>query len=213
MTFWSISSFFHGLKLVKWDWADIRIFFVPCYWILCHPWLTQDSIRGLYHLVSQPLGAEGLFILCKDIPQRRSSAPLGQSRCPLQCNTWGRHSLMLPHGKCPSGQAASPLGLLLASSTGGQGQTGGETARINITRCKRLNKASHFCPERTKYELHLHWKKKILMKLFDCYWGYFSLLNILQKILSGVVMFKTFKYQPDGCGKLCFRSKQFCAVI
>lgn len=50
------------------------------------------------------------------LPQRLSSAPLGQSLCPLHCKAWGRHSLMFPHGNWPSGHLASTSTLLLVTS-------------------------------------------------------------------------------------------------
>lgn len=53
-----------------------------------------------------------------DSPQRRSSAPLGQSLCPLHCRTWGRHSLVFPQGNWPRGH--TPSLTLLACSTEGK---------------------------------------------------------------------------------------------
>lgn len=54
---------------------------------------------------------------CVDSPQPRSSAPLGQSLCPLHCRTCGRHSLVFPHGNWPRGHPVSLT--LVASSTEG----------------------------------------------------------------------------------------------
>lgn len=54
---------------------------------------------------------------CVDSPQPSSSAPLGQSLCPLHCRTCGRHSLMFPHGNWPRGHPVSLT--LVASSTEG----------------------------------------------------------------------------------------------
>lgn len=52
----------------------------------------------------------------KHLPQRRSSAPLGQSLCPLHCKACGRHSLVFPHGKCPRRQLVSSFTLLACSA-------------------------------------------------------------------------------------------------
>ena len=52
----------------------------------------------------------------RHLPQCRSSAPLGQSLCPLHCKACGRHSLTFPHGKCPRRHPVSSFPLLACSA-------------------------------------------------------------------------------------------------
>lgn len=109
-------------KIHFWNrWLVKILFFFPA----IDPYITLACywLRGLHHLVSHPLRQR--ILTCTDSPHRRSSAPLGQSRCPLQWSACGRHSLKLPQGNWPWGQAASPVSFLLASNTGGQGQRWG----------------------------------------------------------------------------------------
>lgn len=42
------------------------------------------------------------------LPQFSSSAPLGQSCCPLQCCGWGKHTDRFPHGNWPNGHISEP---------------------------------------------------------------------------------------------------------
>lgn len=80
------------------------------------PWITcEPEDRNITSCFAEKL------LSVYNLPQCRSSAPLGQSLCPLHCKAWGRHSLMFPQGNCPRGHPVSDV-TLLASSTEGEVQ-------------------------------------------------------------------------------------------
>lgn len=106
----SIDSIIKGLDIYSnalAQWKDIceetirKFWFVQCMCLLLSKCTTQliDTHVGM-RLQSKCWSGKN------DLPQFSSSAWFPQSLMPLQCMSWGRHTVRLPQGKYPRGHDA-----------------------------------------------------------------------------------------------------------